>query len=154
MCHFHGTLILNGICSTADQALSTPGHGRGRKQTTTNRSRQQLQRERALKLGAQVAEGIGTLPPEQKLSHSSHSTPPKLSATVAPVTGQSRKDESVTVRAAAVEPVTVEEDAVNNHDPEPSKEGTPMAKELDKQEVELLVSLLLSSEMSRSHELT
>lgn len=121
--------------------MSTPGQGRGRKQATTNRSRQQLQRERALKLGTQVTESSETLPPEQKLSQS-QSTSPKLPASVAPATVDTRKDEPVAIRAGAVEPETVKKDAVNNHDLEPSKEVIPMAKELDKQEVELLVSLL------------
>lgn len=125
--------------------MSTPGQGRGRKQTTTNRSRQQLQRERALKLATQVTENSKTLPPDQKLAQS-QPTSPKLSESP-PTTVDTRKDEPITVRAGAVESVTVKEDAVNNHDLVPSKEVTPMAKELDKQEVELLVSLIFWSEI-------
>ncbi|XP_048108612.1 RAB6-interacting golgin isoform X3 [Alosa alosa] len=128
-----GPSVFIGICSTADQAMSTPGNGRGRKPTTTNRSRQQLQRERALKLAAQTTENNETLPPEQKLTKPHLASP----APTVPTAVDTRKDEPVTVKAAAVKPVTVKVDSVNNHDTELSVEVIPAAKELDKQEVEL-----------------
>ena len=118
--------------SPADQSVSAPGLGRGRKPTSTNRSRQQLQRERALKLTAQMSSE--TLQPEQKLAKPHLTSPSPLAPTI-PTAVDTGKDE----------PVTAKLDAVNNHDPETSIEVTPLANELDKQEVELLVSLLYCS---------
>ncbi|XP_012694910.2 RAB6-interacting golgin [Clupea harengus] len=107
-----------------DQSVSAPGLGRGRKPTSTNRSRQQLQRERALKLTAQMSSE--TLQPEQKLTKPHLTSPSPLAPTI-PTAVDTGKDE----------PVTAKLDAVNNHDPETSIEVTPLANELDKQEVEL-----------------
>ncbi|KAL2089473.1 hypothetical protein ACEWY4_014161 [Coilia grayii] len=110
-----------------DQPVSNPGQGRGRKPTPSNRSRQQLQRERALKLAAQMTDGTDTLPPEQKL------TKPQVTSSTRPAPSA-----QAVVNNREEEPVTTKQGAVNSHGPpEPPPEITPVAKELEKEEVEL-----------------
>lgn len=104
-----------------DSAMSAAA-ARGRKPAPANRSRQQLQREKALQLAAQKNPGAACpgLPPEQQLAK----PPPKEEAEPragAPAAGPAVGRE---------EPQTVEVK------PEP-EETTPAVKELEKQEVEL-----------------
>ncbi|XP_051581216.1 RAB6-interacting golgin-like [Myxocyprinus asiaticus] len=103
--------------------------GRGRRPAPTNRSRQQLQRERALQLPAKQKDGSGSLLPEQQLAKTAD--PPSVSHP-APLKSQEEPKllESELVKQET-EPV--------KHDPEPSAEAmaTVIVKELDKQEVEL-----------------
>ncbi|XP_051952212.1 RAB6-interacting golgin-like [Xyrauchen texanus] len=103
--------------------------GRGRRPAPTNRSRQQLQRERALQLPAKQKEGSGSLLPEQQLTKPldppavSHPAPLKSQEEPKLLESELFKQET--------EPV--------KHNPEPSAEAmaTVIVKELDKQEVEL-----------------
>lgn len=101
--------------------------GRGRRPAPTNRSRQQLQRERALQLTAKQKEGSHSLPPDQQLTKPPD--PPVVSH--APVKSQ---DESKPESQNEAEPVERESPV----------ESVPPAvfQELDRQEVELLVSLV------------
>ncbi|KAL6486078.1 hypothetical protein MHYP_G00054700 [Metynnis hypsauchen] len=98
--------------------------GRGRRSAPTNRSRQQLQRERALQLAAKQNDGSGSLlPPDQQLKppSPSPSSPSHMSLT-----------KPRTEDLKPFEPETVK------HDPEPRPEDPPLVvKELDKVEVEL-----------------
>ncbi|XP_044056849.1 RAB6-interacting golgin [Siniperca chuatsi] len=102
---------------------------RGRKPAPANRSRQQLQRERALQLAAQKNAGAASpsLPSEQQLTK----PPPK--------------EEPEHQPTASTEPPTVKQEVqqkpsevkpTGNHQPAPEEE-TPAVKELEKQEVEL-----------------
>ena len=102
--------------------------GRGRRPTPTNRSRQQLQREKALQFAAQQKSGPGMseLPPEQKLAMPPPQPVRQPVATVKPVP-------AVEVPTVKVETVVV------NHDPAPVEETTPIAIELEKPEAESLV---------------
>ncbi|XP_042602878.1 RAB6-interacting golgin-like isoform X2 [Cyprinus carpio] len=103
--------------------------GRGRKAAPTNRSRQQLQRERALQLAAKQKEDSHSLPPDQQLTKppdppaARHPTPVKPRDEPKPLESQLFEHEA--------EPV--------KHDPESPAESAPPAviKELDKQQVEL-----------------
>lgn len=112
--------------------------GRGRKAAPTNRSRQQLQRERALQLAAKQQEGSHSLPPDQQLTK-----PPDPPAVSHPAPVKPKPLESQLVEHEA-EPV--------QHDPESPAESAPPAviKELDKQEVELLVSLFLMQTLAQN----
>ncbi|XP_062308728.1 RAB6-interacting golgin [Osmerus eperlanus] len=105
-----------------DQAVSAALGGRGRRPTPTNRSRQQLQREKALKFAAEQKSGPGmsALPPEQKLAMPPPQPVKQPVATVKPVE----------------EPRVKVETVVANHDPAPVEETTPIAIELEKQEAE------------------
>ncbi|KAK2884065.1 hypothetical protein QQF64_016096 [Cirrhinus molitorella] len=109
--------------------------GRGRKAAPTNRSRQQMQRERALQLAAKQKEDSHSLPPDQQLTKPpdppdvSHPTPVSHPAPVKP------QD-----KPKPLETQLVEHEAESvKHDPESPAEAAPSAviKELDKQEVEL-----------------
>jgi len=110
--------------------------GRGRRPAPTNRSRQQLQRERALQLTAKQKEGSPSLSPDQLLTK-----PP---------------DPPVVSHPA---PVKSQDESESQNEAEPVDRDSPVAsvppavfKELDRQEVELLVSLVplqnTSSDMS------
>ncbi|XP_071342683.1 RAB6-interacting golgin [Trachinotus anak] len=102
---------------------------RGRKPAPPNRSRQQLQRERALQLAAQKNAGAGSpgLPPEQQLTK----PPPQPKAEPQP--------------AAPTRPPAVRLEVQPKHSEVKPKENhhtavdeqTPAIKELEKQEVEL-----------------
>uniref|UniRef100_UPI003AAC6620 RAB6-interacting golgin isoform X2 n=1 Tax=Centroberyx gerrardi TaxID=166262 RepID=UPI003AAC6620 len=110
-----------------DQALPA-ALGRGRKPAPTNRSRQQLQRERALQVAAQqkVEAGSPALPPEQQLTR----PPPKDVPRPAAPAGA----------AAAAKPEVEkpkEENLTVNHEPAAAEVSPPVVKELEKQEVEL-----------------
>uniref|UniRef100_A0A671PLE2 RAB6-interacting golgin n=1 Tax=Sinocyclocheilus anshuiensis TaxID=1608454 RepID=A0A671PLE2_9TELE len=115
------------MCSyPVNQAVSVT-LGRGRRAAPTNRSRQQLQRERALQLAAKQKEGSHSLSPDQQLTK-----PPDPPAIILPAPVKSQ-DESNPLETQLVkheaEPV--------KHDPE----SPAVIKELGKEEVELLVSL-------------
>ncbi|XP_072244738.1 RAB6-interacting golgin [Leuresthes tenuis] len=99
---------------------------RGRKPPPAGRSRQQLQRERALQLAAQKTAGAGSpgLPPEQQLTK----PPPKEEPQPAAL------PEPPPVRLERQEPAVMRPDG--NHQPD-AEEATPVLKELEKQEVEL-----------------
>lgn len=109
-----------------DQAESS-AFGRGRKPAPTNRSRQQLQRERALQLAAQQKVGTATtvLPPEQQLTM----RPPKnVPQPAAPAAAPATTPEV---------PKAKEGNLTVNHEPATIEDLTPVVKELEKQEVEL-----------------
>lgn len=97
--------------------------GRGRRSAPTNRSRQQLQREKALQMAAKHKASLGDSPlaPEQQLQPAPPSSPP-----------------------SHTHPETVPKQEFPQAEPEPGSEdpGTAAVRELDKQEVELLVSLV------------
>ncbi|XP_061094902.1 RAB6-interacting golgin [Conger conger] len=97
--------------------------GRGRKPAPTNRSRQQLQRERALYQAAQQRDASAQLPPEQQLAKPAVRTPNQTAPKITP--------ENKSEKRQLQEPVVV------NHHSVPIPEPTIMAKELEKQEVEL-----------------
>ncbi|KTF89024.1 hypothetical protein cypCar_00007461 [Cyprinus carpio] len=103
--------------------------GRGRRAAPTNRSRQQLQRERALHLAAKQREGSHSLPPDQQLTK-----PPGPPAVTLPAPVRSQ-DESNPLETQLVK----HEAAPVKHDPESPAESAPPAviKELGKEEVEL-----------------
>ncbi|XP_071384830.1 RAB6-interacting golgin isoform X3 [Centroberyx affinis] len=108
-----------------DQALPA-ALGRGRKPAPTNRSRQQLQRERALQVAAQqkIEAGSPALPPEQQLTR----PPPKdVPRPAAPAGAAAAKPE---VEKPKEENLTV------NHEPAAAEVSPPVVKELEKQEVE------------------
>ena len=98
---------------------------RGRKQVLATRSRQQCQRERALQLAFQKNHSAASLslPPEQQLnkSLSKENPDPQLVVSTGPP------------------PVREEIKMTENHQ-SPPEEIAPAIKELEKQEVELLVS--------------
>lgn len=100
--------------------------GRGRRSAPTNRSRQQLQREKALHMAAKQKAALGDSPlsPEQQLQ-------PAPSPAPTPAPNQTHPDE-----VPKQEPQQAEAETVPSEDP-----GSAV-KELDKQEVELLVSLM------------
>lgn len=106
---------------------------RGRKAAPANRSRQQLQRERALQLAAQKSTGAPApgLLLEQQLS----TPPPKEEAVFQPMapTGATAVKEELQQKPNEVK-------STESHQPR-SEEETPAVKELEKQEVELLVCL-------------
>ncbi|XP_056235439.1 RAB6-interacting golgin isoform X1 [Seriola aureovittata] len=120
---------------------------RGRKPAPGNRSRQQLQRERALQLAAQKNVGAGSpvLPPEQQLTKP---PPPKEEPQPAAPTG-------APVVRVEVQPKHSEMKPCENHQPA-AEEQTPAIKELEKQEVELILSgpqLLCRREKTRLEQL-
>ncbi|XP_051511828.1 RAB6-interacting golgin-like [Myxocyprinus asiaticus] len=102
--------------------------GRGRRPAPTNRSRLQLQRERALHLAAKQKEDSGSLPPEQQLSK-----PPDPPAVSHPAPLRSQEEPKLLESE-----LFKHESEIVKHDPEPSAEAMPtvILKELDKQEVE------------------
>ncbi|KAJ8376151.1 hypothetical protein SKAU_G00067310 [Synaphobranchus kaupii] len=95
---------------------------RGRRPAPTNRSRQQLQRERALQQAAQQRDVSAHLPPEQLLAKPAVPTPNQT----APKTTS-----ETSTTSQLQEPVVV------NHHSVPTTEAAIMSKELEKQEVEL-----------------
>lgn len=114
----------------SDSALPAAA-ARGRKPAPANRSRQQLQRERALHLAVQKNPGAASpgLPTEQQLTK----PPPKekpVPRLVVP-TGAPAVTEEVQQKPIEVMPT-------ENHQPA-AEETIPAVKELEKQEVELLV---------------
>ncbi|XP_051954805.1 RAB6-interacting golgin-like isoform X2 [Xyrauchen texanus] len=102
--------------------------GRGRRPAPTNRSRLQLQRERALHLAAHQKVDSGRLPPEQQLSK-----PPDPPAVSHPAALKSQEEPKLLESE-----LFKHESEFVKHDPEPSAEAMPtvILKELDKQEVE------------------
>ena len=128
-----------------------PGAARGRKPAPANRTRQQLLRERALQLAAQRAAGAGNpgLPPEQQLTR----PPPREEpAAVAPAGAQrgvpapagAPAPRGVPAPAGAPAPAVRLEakpcEVKQGENPLPAAEDqTPVVKELEKQEVEMLV---------------
>lgn len=109
-----------------DSTVSAPPV-RGRKPASGNRSRQQLQRERALQSAAQKSTGAESLvlSPEQQLTKPSPREEPKPTA---PATTPTVKQE-VQQEPAIMKP--------NENDQPTTEEETPVVKELDKQEIEL-----------------
>lgn len=103
---------------------------RGRKPALANRTRQQLQRERALQLAAQKTAGAEStsLPPEQQLTKPTPKEEP-------------RPQPSARTGAPAVTHETQQKPSEmkldENH--QPAVEKSPPVKELETQEVELLV---------------
>lgn len=104
--------------------------GRGRRPAQTNRSRQQLQREKALQMATKQKEDVGSLPPEQQLTKPPD--PPSVSHP-APLKSpeQSKVMESELVKQELVKHEPEEPEAIAQAQP------TVAIKELDKQEVEL-----------------
>ncbi|XP_056620440.1 RAB6-interacting golgin [Triplophysa dalaica] len=103
--------------------------GSGRRPAPTNRSRQQLQRERALKMAAKQKEGIDSLPPEQQLFKPPE---PPAASHHAPLKSQEEP------KALDSEPVKHESKPVRHESETIAEAPTPViVKELDKQEVEL-----------------
>lgn len=104
---------------------------RGRKPAPANRSRQQLQRERALQLAVEKNPGAAPpgLPPQQQLSKPPPKDKPGPSLVVP--TG----DPAVKVEE---QQKPIEMKPTENHHPAP-EDTAPAVKELEKQEVELLV---------------
>lgn len=113
---------------------------RGRKPAPANRSRQQLQREKALQLAAQKSTGAPApgLLLEQQLS----TPPPKEEAVFQPMapTGAPAVKQELQQKPNEVK-------STENHQPR-SEEETPAVKELEKQEVELLVCLFYCPRLS------
>nr|XP_046248402.1 RAB6-interacting golgin [Scatophagus argus] len=106
-----------------DSAMSAAA-ARGRKPAPANRSRQQLQRERALHLAVQKNLGVASsgLPPEQQLTKpppNEHPGPQLIAPTAATAVRQEAKPADGFQAAS------------------PPEEETPALKELEKQEVEL-----------------
>ncbi|XP_008279217.1 RAB6-interacting golgin [Stegastes partitus] len=103
------------------------GAARGRKPGPANRSRQQLQREKALQLAAQKTAGAGSpvLPPEQQLTK----PPQREESQPATGSGAPNNEEKVQQKPAETKPN-------DNHEPA-ADEGCPPVQELEKQEVEL-----------------
>uniref|UniRef100_W5M1C0 RAB6-interacting golgin n=1 Tax=Lepisosteus oculatus TaxID=7918 RepID=W5M1C0_LEPOC len=106
-----------------DQAAQNTS-GRGRRHPPTNRSRQQLQREKALQLAAQQ-DGSGSLPLEQQL------TRPKVQAPVPAASTPQEKAVLQRPRSMKSEQEALSEQTI------PTTEASPLAKELERQEVEL-----------------
>ncbi|XP_035276910.1 RAB6-interacting golgin-like [Anguilla anguilla] len=110
----------------ADEVVpSVSGHGR--RPAPTNRSRQQMQMERALKTTARKHVS-GSLPPDQRLAkpeeHASNEVPP------APPVPEATE---------AVQETTQDDrkTLILKTEPEPEPDSAPVPKELEKQEVEL-----------------
>ncbi|KAF3690483.1 RAB6-interacting golgin N-terminal kinase-like-binding protein 1 [Channa argus] len=97
---------------------------RGRKPAPVNRSRQQVQRERALQLVAQKNSGEGStgLPPEQQLTKPTLMEAPQPAATPAVI--------------QKVQEKPLEMKPIDNHQPAAAVE-TPVVIELERQEVEV-----------------
>lgn len=112
----------------SDSTVSAPPV-RGRKPASGNRSRQQLQRERALQSAAQKNVGAESLvlSREQQLTKQSPREEPKPTA---PATTPTVKQE------VQQKPAIMKH---NENDQPTTEEETPVVKELDKQEIELLV---------------
>ncbi|KAG7457196.1 hypothetical protein MATL_G00243950 [Megalops atlanticus] len=101
--------------------------GRGRRPASTNRSRQQLQRERALHTAAQQ-QGSGPLPPEQRLTKPEVQRSSQAPSQVPPRPAETKE---------CPQRSTSDEQPTANSQPVPNTETAPMVKELEKQEVEL-----------------
>lgn len=104
---------------------------RGRKPAPANRSRQQLQRERALQLAVQKNPGAASpgLPPQQQLSRPPPKEKPGPSPDVPP--GDPAVEVEGQQKPGDVKPT-------ENHHPAP-QDAAPAVKELEKPEVELSV---------------
>ncbi|TSN30224.1 RAB6-interacting golgin [Bagarius yarrelli] len=100
----------------------TSSIGRGRRSTATNRSRQQLQREKALQMAAKNKAALSESPlsPEQQLQPPS---PPPLQA-------------SPPISSSQTNPEKVPKQDLQEQDPD-YRDPTAAVKELEKQEVEL-----------------
>nr|XP_046158423.1 RAB6-interacting golgin isoform X2 [Oncorhynchus gorbuscha]XP_046158424.1 RAB6-interacting golgin isoform X2 [Oncorhynchus gorbuscha] len=111
-----------------DQAVPA-ALGRGRKPASTNRSRQQLQRERALQLATQQKSGpdSSALPPEQQLTK----PPPQPTKALPKAVIQ-----PIVTPTKPVEEPSQKETLAVNHAPAPAEDTSPIVKELEKQEVE------------------
>ncbi|MBN3312104.1 GORAB protein, partial [Atractosteus spatula] len=118
----------------ADQAAPNTS-GRGRRHPPTNRSRQQLQREKALLAAPQ--DGPGSLPLEQQL------TRPKVQA---PVPAASTPQEKAVLQRPRS--MKSEQEALSEQNI-PTTEASPLAKELERQEVELLQEQRLMEEKNK-----
>lgn len=111
----------------SDSTVSAPPV-RGRKPASGNRSRQQLQRERALQSAAQKNVGAESLVlSREQLTKPSPREEPKPTA---PATTPTVKQE------VQQKPAIMKH---NENDQPTTEEETPVVKELDKQEIELLV---------------
>lgn len=99
--------------------------GRGRRSAPTNRSRQQLQREKALQMAAKQKAALSDTPlsPEQQLQPAPSPDPRQTNPNTVPKQELQQPEPETTV-------------TLNSEDP------LATVKELDKQEVELLVSLM------------
>ncbi|KAL1022824.1 hypothetical protein UPYG_G00032840 [Umbra pygmaea] len=119
-----------------DQAVP-PALGRGRKPAPTNRSRQQLQRERALQLAAQQKSGPGSasVPLEQQLTKTPTQLKTPTQAVIQPV-GQP-VGHSVVYPTTPVENSRQNVPLALNNATAPAEETPQIARELEKQEVEL-----------------
>ncbi|XP_064194641.1 RAB6-interacting golgin-like isoform X2 [Anguilla rostrata] len=112
----------------ADEVVpSVSGHGR--RPAPTNRSRQQMQMERALKTTTRKHVS-GSLPPEQRLAkpeeHASNEVPP---APPVPEATEAVKETTQDDRKTLI--------LKTEPEPEPEPDSAPVPKELEKQEVEL-----------------
>lgn len=103
---------------------------RGRKPAPATRSRQQLQRERALQLAASPG-----LPPEQQLTRPPPQEEPRPAVPAGAPAGAPAVTQQLQQKPSEVKPA-------ENHQPAPEEE-TPPVKELEKQEVALLVWLYI-----------
>ncbi|XP_030627884.1 RAB6-interacting golgin [Chanos chanos] len=112
--------------------------GRGRKPAPTNRSRQQLQRERALQLAAQQKDVNSSLPPEQQLTKPRVEPVPTDSAPKQSTLKQPAPTDGKDGDPKQKEPQPVKQDPQPQMAaPEPVEEPPVVVKELDKEEVEL-----------------
>ncbi|XP_023148811.1 RAB6-interacting golgin [Amphiprion ocellaris] len=109
------------------QQKDSAGVARGRKPVPANRSRQQLQREKALQLAAQKSAGAGSpvLPPEQQLTKPPQKEEPEPTTE----SGAPTDEEKVQQKPAETKPD-------ENHEPA-ADDCHPPVQELEKQEVEL-----------------
>lgn len=100
---------------------------RGRRQAPANRSRQQVQREKALQLAVQKNHTVASngLQPEQQLAK------PPANEKPGPSTADLAVKETDQPKPS---------DVIEEHQP-PAEETSPGVKELEKEEVELLVRL-------------
>lgn len=109
--------------------------GRGRRPAQTNRSRQQLQREKALQMATKQKEDVGSLPPEQQLTK-----PPDPPSVSQPAPLKS-PEQSKVMESELVKQELVKHESVKHEPEEPEAiaqaQPTVAIKELDKQEVEL-----------------
>lgn len=124
------------FCSDESGAASL---GRGRRSAATNRSRQQLQRERALHMAARHTAPLSDSPlsPEQQLQPTASPTPPSApTQPPPPASCQAIPDKIPKHDVHQEEPDPVQ---LSSEDP---AAAAAAVKELDKQEVELLVSLM------------